>query len=143
MALRRDRTEWSSCLRAQAPFTPPRLYCSGQVTVADLALIGLAVTLEPLPIMAFILVLASRRGPRKGVAFILGWMACLVLVIAITLIVTDGRPPRPSTAPSIGISAAKAAVGAALVGFALYRRRHPRPEPGPPRWLPGSTDSRC
>jgi hypothetical protein len=107
------------------------------VTVADLALLGLAVTLEPLPIMAFILVLASRRGPCKGVAFILGWMACLVLVIAITLLVTAGRPPRPSTSPATGISLAKAAIGVLLVGFAVYRRRHPRPTVGPPRWAAG------
>ncbi len=119
------------------PRQPSRLYCSHQVTVADLALIGLAVTLEPLPIMAFILVLASRRGPWKGLAFLLGWMACLVLVIAITLAVTAGRPPRPSTSPSLGISAAKAAVGALLMGFALYRYRHPRPAAGPPRWAAG------
>jgi hypothetical protein len=104
------------------------------VTVADLAILGLAVTLEPLPIMAFILVLASRRGPQKGLAFIVGWMACLVLVIAITLLITAGRPPRPSTSPTIGISAAKVAIGVLLVGFALYRHRHPRPAVGPPRW---------
>lgn len=104
------------------------------MTVADLALLGLAVTLEPLPIMAFILVLASRRGPQKGLAFIVGWMACLVLVITITLLVTAGRPPRPSTSPAIGISAAKVAIGVFLVGFALYRHRHARPAPGPPKW---------
>ncbi len=51
---------------------PPGRNVRGQVTVADLALLGLAVTLEPLPIMAFILVLASRRGPQKGLAFIVG-----------------------------------------------------------------------
>ena len=70
-------------------------------------------------------------------AFIVGWMACLILVIAITLVVTEGRPPRPSTDPSIGISAAKAAIGALLVAFALYRHRHPRPTTGPPRWAAG------
>jgi hypothetical protein len=87
--------------------------------------------------MAFILVLASQRGPSKAVAFIVGWMACLVLVIAITLLVTAGRPPRPSTSPSMGISAAKAAIGVLLVAFAVYRRRHPRPTVGPPRWAAG------
>jgi hypothetical protein len=79
-------------------------------------------------------VLASRRGPQKGLAFIVGWMACLVLVIAITLLVTAGRPPRPSTSPTIGIAVAKAATGVLLVGFAFYRHRHPRPPAGPPKW---------
>lgn len=107
------------------------------MTVADLVLIGLAVTLEPVPIAGLILVLSSRRGTAKGAAFILGWMACLVVVIAITLVVTDGRPPRPSTEPATGISAAKAGIGATLVGFALYRYRHPRRATGPPRWAAG------
>ena len=107
------------------------------MTVADLVLIGLAVTLEPVPIAGFILVLASRRGTAKGFAYILGWMGSLVFVIAITVVITEGRAPRPSTDPSIGISAAKAGIGAALVVFALYRHRHPRQRTGSPRWASG------
>jgi hypothetical protein len=41
--------------------------------ILDLVLIGLAITLEPLPLTAFLLVLASERGVRKGAAFIFGW----------------------------------------------------------------------
>jgi hypothetical protein len=33
--------------------------------ILDLVLIGLAITLEPLPLTAFLLVLASERGVRK------------------------------------------------------------------------------
>ena len=49
--------------------------------VLDLLLIGLGITLEPFPLMAFILVLSARKGIWKGLAFILGWLACLVAVI--------------------------------------------------------------
>jgi len=34
--------------------------------ILDLVLIGLAITLEPLPLTAFLLVLASERGVRKA-----------------------------------------------------------------------------
>ena len=42
--------------------------------VLNLVLIGLVITLEPLPLTAFILVLASKGGVRKGAAFIFGWL---------------------------------------------------------------------
>ena len=46
-----------------------------------LLLVALGVTLEPLPIVAFILLLSAERGIVKGLGFILGWVACLVVVI--------------------------------------------------------------
>ncbi len=107
------------------------------MTVADLVVIGLAITLEPLPLTGFIVVLASRRGSRNGVAYLVGWVLCLVVVVTGTLLVTDGRPPKPATAPSIAVESIKVAIGAALVAFALYRHRRPRPPSGPPKWLTG------
>ena len=38
----------------------------------DLTIIGLAITLEPLPLTGFILVVGGERGTRKGMAFLLG-----------------------------------------------------------------------
>ena len=46
----------------------------------DLILIGLAITLEPIPLTAFILVLASKNGTKKGAAFIFGWLVSLAIV---------------------------------------------------------------
>ena len=71
--------------------------------VLDLVIIGLAITLEPLTIVAFILLLASKGGIWKGLAFILGWTACLVAVIAAVVLATGGKPPRPHTAPSTAV----------------------------------------
>jgi len=102
--------------------------------VLDLVIIGLAITLEPLTIVAFILLLASRRGTRKGLAFILGWTACLVAVIAAVLSVTGGRPPRPHTAPSTAVLVVKALLGILLIWVGLRRRRRGRPRK-PPAWM--------
>ena len=71
--------------------------------VLDLMIIGLAITLEPVTIVAFILILGAQRGIRKGLAFLLGWMACLVAVIAAVVLITGGKPPEPHTAPSCGL----------------------------------------
>ncbi|MFF3325639.1 GAP family protein [Streptomyces sp. NPDC002889] len=91
--------------------------------VLDLLLIALAITLDPLPIMAFVLVVSSTKGVWKGLAFILGWLACLVAVFALVLALTGGQPPPPRSAPSTAGLAAKLAVGVSLVLFAEHRRR--------------------
>jgi hypothetical protein len=100
--------------------------------VLDLVIIGLAITLMPLTIVAFILILAARQGLWRGLAFILGWTACLVVVIAGTILITGGKPPRPNTAPSITALVVKAALGAVLIWVGLrWRRRIGRPSKQP------------
>jgi hypothetical protein len=99
----------------------------------DLIIIGLAITLEPLTLVAFILILSAEKGIRKGLAFILGWMACLVAVIAAIILVTGGKPPAPRTAPSTAALVVKALLGAVLIWVAFRQRRRmgrPRKQPG-------------
>jgi hypothetical protein len=114
----------------------------------DLFLIGLVVNVEPIPVTAMILLLAAERGVLKGAGFVLGWLATLVVIVAATVLATDGRPPAPASAPSTAVLAAKLACGALLV-FLAYRRReslrrHAAPEgaadaaPAPrkqPKWM--------
>jgi hypothetical protein len=103
--------------------------------VLDLVIMGLAITLEPITLVAFILILAAQKGTRKGLAFILGWLACLVAVVAAVVLVTGGKPPQPSTAPSTAALAVKAALGVVLIVFGLrQRRRRGRPRK-PPTWM--------
>ncbi len=59
--------------------------------VLDLVIIGLAITLMPLTLLAFLL--------------------------------TDGKPPRPHTAPSTAALVAKAILGAVLIWVGLRQRR--------------------
>ncbi|MFF9342717.1 MULTISPECIES: GAP family protein [unclassified Streptomyces] len=87
----------------------------------DLLLIGLAVTLFPLPVMAFALVLASPRGVRKGLVFILAWVACLVLVITLVLLLTGGEPPAPRSPPSVAALWITLVIGAGLVVYGVRR----------------------
>jgi Sap, sulfolipid-1-addressing protein len=103
--------------------------------VLDLMLIGLAITLEPFPLTAFILILSAEKGIWKGLAFLLGWLACLVAVIAAVLLTTGDNPPKPSTAPSTAALAVKLALGVVLVALAeRQRRRMGRPRK-PPGWM--------
>lgn len=94
--------------------------------VLDLLLIGLVITVYPLPILAFVLVVSAPRGVWKGLAFILAWLACLVTVIAIVLLVTDGQPPPPRSPPSTAVLALKLALGLGLIVYSEHRRRRRR-----------------
>jgi len=103
--------------------------------VLDLLLIGLAITLEPFPLTAFILVLTSQRGTWKGLAFILGWLACLIAVIAAVIASTGNNPPEPNTVPSDAALAVKLAVGVVLILIALRQRRRMGQPKKPPAWM--------
>ena len=108
--------------------------------IVDLLLIGLAITLFPIPLTAFILILSARGGVRKGAAFILGWMLSLAIVVTITILGTGNNPPKSSTAPSVGADIVKIVIGLALLLLAeRQRRRRGRPKPAKkqPRWQSG------
>ena len=105
--------------------------------ILNLVLIGLAVTLDPLPLTAFFVVLPSKRGTVKGAAFVLGWLVSLAAVVTITMLATGNNPPKPSTAPSLAALAAKIALGAVLVIIAVRHiraRSRPTPPKKPPKW---------
>jgi len=105
--------------------------------VLNLVLIGLAIALDPLPLTAFIVVLPSKRGVRKGAAFVFGWLVSLAVVVTVTVLATGNNPPKPSTAPSLAALAAKIAIGAVLVIIAIRHiraRGRPKPPKKPPKW---------
>ena len=84
--------------------------------VLSLVLIGLAITLEPIPLTAFILILASEGGVRKGAAFIPR---------------SQTRRPRwprwPPSSPS--------AQGLLVIAIRYYRKLgKPKPPKRPPKW---------
>ena len=100
-------------------------------------LIGLAVALDPLPLTAFIVILPSRRGVRKGTAYLFGWLVSLAIVVAVTVIATGNNPPKPNTVPSLASLAVKIAIGAVLVVIAIRQRRRmgrPKKPKKPPKW---------
>jgi threonine/homoserine/homoserine lactone efflux protein len=103
--------------------------------VLDLLLIGLGITLEPFPLTAFILVLSAEKGTWKGLAFILGWLACLVAVIAAVIVTTGNNPPKPQTVPSDAALAVKLAAGVVLILIAVRQRRRMGRPRKPPAWM--------
>jgi hypothetical protein len=105
------------------------------VVVLDLVLIGLAVTLEPVPLTAFILVLSAQGGTAKGAEFILGWLLSLVVVVAGVVLITGGHPPRPQTSPSTTALAIKLTLGVLLILIAVRQRRRMGLPRKPATWM--------
>src|SRR5580704_3202370 len=102
-----------------------------------LILIGLAITLDPLPLTAFVVVLPSKRGVRKGAAYLFGWIVSLAIVVTVTVLATGNNPPKPNTVPSLASLAVKIAIGALLVGIAIRQRRRmgqPKKPKKPKKW---------
>ena len=103
--------------------------------VVDLMVLGLAIALEPITLVAFILILSAEKGVLKGLAFILGWMACLVAVIAAIVLLTGGKPPAPHTSSSTAALVIKALLGALLIWVGFRRERHRGRPRKPPAWM--------
>src|ERR1700758_824707 len=87
--------------------------------------------------MAFLVVLPSKRGVRKGAAFVFGWLGSLAIVVTITVLATGNNPPKPNTVPSLASRAVKIAIGVVLLVIAVRRRRRmgqPKKPKKPPKW---------
>ena len=108
--------------------------------ILDLTIIGVAITVDPLPLTAFIIILASKRGVHKGAFFVAGWLLSLAIVVAVTVLATGNNPPKPSTAPSLASLAVKIALGVVLLVIALRRYRRmgqPKKPKKTPKWQAG------
>jgi threonine/homoserine/homoserine lactone efflux protein len=110
--------------------------------ILDLFLIGLVVTLEPIPLTAMILLLASERGLLKGLGYVLGWLTTLLVIVAVIVVVTGGKPLIPKSSPSTAALVIKLAAGVVLIGTAERRRRRlgssagePKKPKKEPRWM--------
>ena len=101
----------------------------------DLILLAVAIAVEPLPLTAYLLMLSSDRGTRKGLGFLLGWVLTLVGVVALTLALTGGKPLKSGSAPSTSSLVIKIVLGAGLLWLAWHQRsRRGRPA-RPPSWM--------
>ena len=103
--------------------------------VADLVLIALGIALQPFRLSAFILILSTKDGTKKGLGFILGWLMSLVLVVAVVLLITGGRPVRFRTVPSTVVLTVRLALGIALIVIAAVQWRRRNRARRTPAWV--------
>jgi threonine/homoserine/homoserine lactone efflux protein len=104
---------------------------------------AVGVAISPLPIVAVVLMLVSRRGRANGPAFVAGWVLGLAIVGAIVLAVSSGAGASDSGEPATWASIVKIALGVLLllVGVKEWRGRpSDRSEASMPKWM-GALDT--
>lgn len=104
--------------------------------MSEALFVAVFITLEPLPIVGFILTLSTDRGARNGAGFILGWAACLVTIVVATLALTGGEPLKPASSPATLGLIVTIAIGVGFLWLAWHRHRHPTlTPPKEPAWM--------
>lgn len=105
--------------------------------------LAVGVALSPVPIIAVVLMLTSRRARSNGPAFVIGWLIGLAVVGAIVLSVAGPAGASKSGSPATWVSWVKIVLGAALLLVAAQQfRGRPKDsdEAALPKWM-ASIDS--
>jgi hypothetical protein len=108
--------------------------------VSEILTFAVGVAISPVPIIAVILMLFSRRARVNGPAFLVGWVVALGAVSAAVYALADAGDAATSSTASDTISWGKIALGVLLLLFAArtWRRRPGPGEPAPePKWMSG------
>ncbi|OJX80365.1 GAP family protein [Leifsonia sp. 71-9] len=86
------------------------------------------ILLSPLALMALIAVLVSPRARVGGIAFALGWLAGIALVLAVAFLVFGALQVRALREPPLWVPILRLLLGLLLVGAAVvvYRRGRAR-----------------
>jgi threonine/homoserine/homoserine lactone efflux protein len=114
----------------------------GQAIGSTLPL-AVGVALSPVPIIAVVLMLTSRRARSNGPAFVIGWLIGLAVIGAIVLSIAGPAGASKSGSPATWVSWVKIVLGAGLLLVAVRQfRGRPKDsdEAALPKWM-ASIDS--
>jgi hypothetical protein len=111
--------------------------------IGDILPQAIGVAISPLPIIAVILMLFSKRARSNGLAFMFGWIIALAAVGSVVLILANAGKISAGGTPSMLAYAIKLLLGLLFL-FLAYRNWQKRPKPGEepqmPAWM-ASIDS--
>ena len=100
--------------------------------------LAVGIALSPVPIIAVVLMLTSRRAKVNGPVFVLGWLVGLGIIGAIVLALAGAGAASESGSPATWISWVKIVLGVLLLLVAVRAfRNRPREgeEPQMPKWM--------
>jgi hypothetical protein len=106
--------------------------------IGDSLPLAVGIALSPVPIIAVVLMLTSRRAKINGLVFVLGWLVGLAIVGVIVLVLVGAGGAAKSGSPATWVSGVKIALGVLLLAVAVQAfRTRPREgeEPRTPKWM--------
>jgi hypothetical protein len=106
-----------------------------QEVIGALLSVAVGVALSPIPIIATVLILLSRSGRQSGVAFLIGRIVGIFLVVGLFALLSD-LVAMTSFGPAVAV--ARIIVGLAIMALAVVRwrgRPGPAEEPELPAWM--------
>ena len=108
--------------------------------VTTILTFAVAVAISPVPIIAVILMLFSRRARVNGPVFLLGWVVALAVVSAVAFLLAEGTDADTSSTTSATVAWGKVLFGLGFLALAARSwRSRPMPgeEPRLPAWMAG------
>jgi len=96
---------------------------------------ALGVAISPIPIIAVILMLFSKRARSNGLAFMFGWVITLAVVGGVVLMMTNAGKISAGGTPTTLSYVIKLVIGLLFL-FLAYRNWEKRPAPGEAAQLP-------
>ena len=112
-------------------------------TIGEILPPAIGVAISPVPIIAVILMLFTKRPKSISLAFLGGWILGLAVVSGIVVAVAQPQSFDPDSGPSTAAAIVRLVLGVLLLWLALRQWRS-RPKPGEeahiPAWL-GALDS--
>lgn len=106
--------------------------------VGDTLPLAVAVALSPLPVIALILILLSRRARSNGLAYLAGWIVGLVIAVVAVLALVSMLSLAPGDTAKTAASALRLLFGALLLvlGVRQWRRlSQSGKSPSLPAWM--------
>ena len=108
------------------------------VVIGDILPLALGIAIGPLPVIAVILLLTGERGRSKGLAYLVGWLVGLLLLMMSIFLLVHRQDFSRGSSPSLLVSwlTLLAGIGLLLAAYYIWRRRPAsdvRPEL--PGWL--------
>jgi threonine/homoserine/homoserine lactone efflux protein len=107
--------------------------------IGDLLPLAVGVAISPVPIIAAILMLLSRRAGATSVGFASGWLVGIVVVTAV-LVALAGTISTPDDGPSTTASVVKLVLGVLLLAFGVRQWRARNAEHSTPKWMSAIDD---
>lgn len=108
--------------------------------IGDILPQALGVAISPIPIIAVILMLFSKRARSNGMAFMFGWIIALTVVGGVVLVLANAGKIAAGGTPSTLAYVVKLLLGLLFL-FLAYRNWQKRPAPGEEAQMPPWMDT--